>query len=287
MGDHDGRVALVTGGSQGIGLGAATALVRQGSAVVLHGLDLAGAEAAAAGLRRAGGTVVATAGPIDDPATTQAAVQLAHDRFGRLDSLVTAAGIQRYGDVMATTPGLWHEVLAVNLTGVFLATRAAMPLLRTSGAGSVTIVASVQGSATQRGVVAYTTSKGALLALARALAVDEAPYSVRVNSVSPGSIDTPMLRASARRFGDPIGLSDDEVLADWGTAHALGRVGRPDEVGEVIAFVAGRRASFVTGADLRVDGGLLARLAASIPNATSAGPSPDAGPRPTDHRQES
>jgi NAD(P)-dependent dehydrogenase (short-subunit alcohol dehydrogenase family) len=264
-GEHVGRVAVVTGGSQGIGRAVALELARQGSAVVVHGLTLDPAEEVAEEIRRGGGRAAAAAGPIDDPATSEACVATATSEFGRLDTLVTCAGIQRYGDAVATSEKTWDEVFDVNVKGVFLAAHAALPYLRTSPSGSIVIIASVQATATQNQVVAYTASKGALLALTRAMAVDEAEHGVRVNSVSPGSVDTPMLRSSAALFGDGSERSAEAIVANWGTAHPLGRVAKPSEVGEVVSFLASPRAGFVTGADVRVDGGLLARIAAPLP----------------------
>ncbi len=261
------RAALVTGGSTGIGRAAARALARAGTRVVVHGLDPAEArEAAALIAGDTGCEVVGVGGPIQDPQTSADAVTVALERFGRLDVLVTSAGIQRYGDVVSTSAETWDEVLSVNLTGVYHAAHAALPHVRTSGAGAVVIVASVQGTATQPQVAAYTASKGALHALTRAMAVDEAHYGVRVNSVSPGSVDTPMLRASARLLGGDDPHAEQRVIDLWGASHPLGRVGRPDEIGDVIAFLAGEHASFVTGTDVRVDGGLLALLGAPIPH---------------------
>lgn len=265
MSEHDGRVALVTGGSSGIGRGAARELARQGAAVAVHGAGLDEARSVADEIAAAGGRAIAVAGPIQDASTSQAAVDAALRAFGRLDALVTSAGIQRYGDAVDTSEETWEEVMAVNVKGVFLAAHAALPHIRRSDAGSVVIVASVQATASQPSVVAYTASKGALLSLARAMAVDEAAYGVRVNTVSPGSVDTPMLRASAAMHSDGSIEGVEANLALWGTAHALGRVATIDEVGTAIAFLAGPRASFITGDDIRVDGGLLARLAAPLP----------------------
>jgi NAD(P)-dependent dehydrogenase (short-subunit alcohol dehydrogenase family) len=266
MSEHEGRVALVTGGSSGIGRAAALRLAAHGSAVAVHGLEQEEAEQVAREIRGAGGEALAVSGHIADPDVAKAAVATTTASFGRLDTLVTAAGIQRYGDAITTSDEGWDEVFDVNVKGVFLAVRAAAPQLRGSGAGSIVIVASVQGTATQNNVVAYTASKGALHALTRALAVDEAGFGVRVNSISPGSVDTPMLRASAAQFSDGTEQGIETVLRDWGTAHALGRIATAEEVGEVIAFLAGPRAAFVTGADLRVDGGLLSRIAAPLPS---------------------
>lgn len=257
--EHEGRVAIVTGGSSGIGRGIAAALHAQGSAVVVHGRERAEAEATAAEL---GERAIAVWGAIDDPATAQSAVDAALSSFGRIDTLVTSAGIQRYGDVVDTSLATWNEVFAVNVTGVFLAAQAALPHLRRSPAGSIAIISSVQGVATQAQVAAYTASKGALNALARSMAVDEGAFGVRVNSILPGSVDTPMLRASAALFGDDI----EGTLSSWGSAHALGRIGTAEELGEVVSFVTSPRASFMTGGEIRVDGGLLARLAAALPD---------------------
>ena len=265
MSEHSGRVAVVTGGSRGIGKGIALALSKEGSAVVVHGQTQEDAEAATAELTAAGGRAIAAWGPIDDPATCESAVAIALERFGQLDTLVTSAGIQRYGDVVSTSLESWNEVFAVNVTGVYLAAKAALPHLRESPAGSIAIISSVQGVATQDQVAAYTASKGALNALARSMAVDEGKFGVRVNSILPGSVDTPMLRASAELFGGGTAEGTEAMLELWGSGHALGRVGQPRELGEVVSFVTSPRASFVTGAEIRVDGGLLARLAAGLP----------------------
>lgn len=264
--EHSGRVALVTGGSTGIGAGAAVSLARQGAAVAVHGYDAAESEALAASIREQGGRAIGLGGPIQDAATSVAAVEATVEAFGQLDTLVTSAGIQRYGDAVTTTPELWDEVLDVNAKGVFLACRAALPHIRQSPSGSIVIVASVQAFASQSNVVAYTASKGALVSLGRAMALDEAAYGVRVNTVSPGSVDTPMLRASAALWSDGTPEGAEKNLSDWGLMHPLGRVATINEVGDVIAFLAGPSSSFITGTDLRVDGGLLAKVAAVLPH---------------------
>ena len=265
-GEHDGRVALVIGGSGGIGLATALELASQGARVVAHGLDEADTERAAELVREQGSEALAVHGRIDDERTAIDAVERAVAAFGRLDSLVSSVGIQRYGDVTTTTRETWDEVFAINVTGAFLAARHALPHLRESANGSIVIVASVQASAAQANVAAYSASKGALVALARSMAVDEAPFGVRVNSVSPGSVDTPMLRASAAQFSDGSEAGVEATLATWGTSHALGRIATAGEVAAAISFLASPRASFITGVDLRVDGGLLAALPVPLPS---------------------
>ncbi|MEO6115938.1 MAG: SDR family oxidoreductase [Pseudolysinimonas sp.] len=264
-GAHAGKVAVVTGGSQGIGQGIALALARDGAAVVVHGLTLDFVDETVGLIRNAGGRAAGIAGPIQDEETSRRAVALALAEFGRLDTLVTAAGIQRYGDVVSTPTAVWDEVFDVNVRGVYLAAHHALPPIR-EARGTVTIISSVQGVANQNDVAAYAASKGALNALARGMAVDEAAFGVRVNAVLPGSIDTPMLRASASQFSDGSQEGEDAVIRLWGSAHPLGRVGTPAEIGDVVSFLASDAARFVTGAEIRVDGGLLSRLAAPLPS---------------------
>jgi len=264
-GEQEGRVALVTGGSSGIGRGAAKELARQGAAVVVHGLALDEAQLVVQEIRIAGGRAVAASGAIDDPETTISAVEIALSEYGQLDILVTSAGIQRYGTAIDTPIEVWDEVFNVNVKGVFLSCKAALPEIRKSAAGAIAIIASVQASATQANVAAYTSSKGALLSLARAIAVDEGPFGIRVNSISPGTIDTPMLRNTANLLSDGSSAGIQALVDRWGSAHALGRTGTVEELGAVISFVTSPRASFMTGDDIRVDGGLLARLAAATP----------------------
>lgn len=261
---HEGKVVLVTGGSQGIGQGVALTMARRGAAVIVHGLTEDYVEQTVALIRDAGGKATGSFGPIEQEQTSADAVARAIDGYGRLDHLVTAAGIQRYGDAVETPISTWDEVFSVNVRGVFLVARAALPHIRPRR-GTVTVISSVQATATQSNVVAYTASKGALNALCRAMAVDEAEHGVRVNSIAPGSVDTPMLRTSAAEWSDGTEEGVERTIANWGTAHALGRVAEPREIGEAASFLASDAASFITGSELRVDGGLLARIAAPLP----------------------
>jgi NAD(P)-dependent dehydrogenase (short-subunit alcohol dehydrogenase family) len=263
MDEFDGKVAVVTGGSLGIGRAAARRLAEGGAAVVLCGHDDTSVADALAELRGAGLDVEGRRADVASAGEMEALAQLAVERYGGIDVLVNSAGIQRYGTVVDTPEELWDEVLAVNLKGIFLAAKFCIPELRRRGGGAIVNVASVQAFATQRGVAAYAASKGAIVALTKAMAIDHAPDNIRCNGVCPGSVDTPMLRWAADLFKG--GSTIDETVRTWGRAHPLGRVARPEEVAEAITFLASDRSSFITGTQVRVDGGLLAQIAVALP----------------------
>jgi NAD(P)-dependent dehydrogenase (short-subunit alcohol dehydrogenase family) len=249
-----GRTVVVTGGAAGIGRGAVERFVAAGDRVVALDRDAAALAALEAEL----GELVT--GRAVDVADRAALAAIATDA-GPVDALVCAAGVQRYGTVVDTPGSVYDEVMAVNVGGVFFACQAFVPKLPRGG--SVVVVASVQAYAAQKSVAAYSMGKGALLSLVRAMAVDHAEEGIRVNAVCPGSVDTPMLRTSAAQFGG--GRSTDDVVAEWGRSHPLGRVATPGEVAEVIYFLSSPAASFMTGADVKVDGGLTAGLPVVLP----------------------
>lgn len=260
MSEFAGKVALVTG-TTGIGRAIAIRLAAGSAQVVAAGIDeKANADLSSIAEQKALSIVVERC-DVSDPTAVSDLVSIAVRHFGGIDLLVNAAAIHPFGSVLETDPETWNRCMAVNVGGVYLLARAVIPEMKKRGGGSIINLASVQGHACQKGVAAYVASKGAIHSLTRALALDHAADAIRVNSISPGSVATPMLATSARRFSPELPVQ--EVFARFGAAHPLGRVGTPEEVAELAAFVASDRASFCTGGDFVVDGGLLSGIGVS------------------------
>ena len=258
-----GKVAIVTGGALGIGRATARRLAQDGASVVVCGDREEQDEQAAEELRGEKLEVRGLRADVTSSADMGRLVAFTTNVYGRVDVLVNSAGVQRYGTVVQTEEDVWDEVLNVNLKGIYLASRHAIPEMRKRGGGAIVNLSSVQAFASQKGVAAYTASKGGVNALTRAMALDHAQENIRANAVCPGSVDTPMLRWAADLLKG--NKSTEETLKDWGKAHPLGRVATPEEVAEVIAFLASPRARFVTGSEYKVDGGLLAALGVGLP----------------------
>jgi meso-butanediol dehydrogenase/(S,S)-butanediol dehydrogenase/diacetyl reductase len=256
--DFARKIAIVTG-TTGIGKAIARRLGCGGAHVLACGIDAAAnselrREAASANL-----SIEVQHCDVSSAEDAEAAVAKCIQLFGGLDILVNAAAIHPYGTVTEIDLEAWNRCLSVNVTGIFLFARLSIPEMKKRGGGAIVNVASVQGHACQRGVAAYVASKGAILSLTRALALDYADDGIRVNSISPGSVATPMLELAARIFSPELPV--DDVFKRFGEAHPLRRVGTPEEVAELAAFLASSKAGFCTGADYLVDGGLLAGLA--------------------------
>ncbi len=245
----DGKVVVVTGAAMGIGAATASKFIELGASVALLDRDAAELPKTAASLGKAAHPYTCD---VSKSEAVEAAIAAAARDFGGIDVLVSNAGIQRYGTVEATSEQTWDEVLNVNLRGFFLAAKSALPRIVARGGGAIVVVGSVQSIAALGNAAAYVTSKHAVLGLARSLALDYARHNVRVNCVLPGAIDTPMLRWAASLDAQP-----QRVLATCDRMHALGRMGRPEEVANAIAFLASDWASFITGAALLVDGGMM------------------------------
>ena len=255
-GEFDGKVALVTGTS-GIGLGAALKLAREGASVYVCGIDErhnASATEAGAGLK-----FDVDKADVSDEHSVSTWIDRVASREVGIDILVNAAAIQTYGTIETTDVAHWDRVIGTNLRSCYLTSHFAYPHMKKRGGGVIIHVASVQGHANQNSVLAYATTKGAIHALTRAMAVDCAKDNIRVNSISPGSIRTPLLEFAAQKVAGE-GNDIEDTIREFGKAHPIGRVGTVRETGELIAFLVSDRAGFCTGGDYLIDGALTAHL---------------------------
>ncbi|UCI08912.1 SDR family NAD(P)-dependent oxidoreductase [Mesorhizobium sp. B1-1-8] len=258
MKDFDGKVALVTG-TTGIGLASARRLAEGGAAILALGIDESANAAMQAVLHRSGAEALVLTTDVSRSDQVEKAIAAGVERFGGLDIIVNSAAVHPYGTATSTDFETWNRAMSVNIGSIYLTAHFGIPEMIKRGGGGIVNVASVQGFACQQNVAAYATTKGAIHTLTRSLALDYARQGIRVNSVSPGSIRTPILEKAAR--GD--GGSDADVEAAFkrfGEAHPLGRIGEPEEVAELIAFLCSSKASFCTGADYKIDGGLTAGI---------------------------
>jgi NAD(P)-dependent dehydrogenase (short-subunit alcohol dehydrogenase family) len=245
-----GKVALITGAASGIGRVSVAMFAEAGALVVASDRD-------EAGLAELGDGVLRVRADVTSGADVDALVAAALEAHGRIDVLLTSAGLGTIADepqeVPDTPDDIWNRTLDVNLTGTFRMARAVVPAMAAGGGGSIVTFASVLGLAGLPGAVAYSASKGAVLAITRTLAVEGAPHGIRANALAPGFIETPMVTDYLPKLEDP-----EQSRLDLEAAHPLGRLGQPEEVAAAALWLASDAASFVTGAVLAVDGGYLA-----------------------------
>jgi NAD(P)-dependent dehydrogenase (short-subunit alcohol dehydrogenase family) len=248
----DGRVAVVTGGGGGIGGAICERFARVGASVACLDQDLSRAQAVADRIAAAGGRALPLACDVASKESIAAAVRATSDALGAPTVLVnTAAYLDRSGTVLEIELEEWERVHRVNLTGAYLMSRAVLPPMIAAGGGAVIHVSSMYGWVGGIRRVSYTSTKGALLQLARSMAVDHAQDGVRVNTISPGAIQTERVA----RHHDGM---TDEARAQWVAKYPMQRFGLPDEVATAALFLASDASSFVTGTDVKVDGGYCA-----------------------------
>jgi meso-butanediol dehydrogenase/(S,S)-butanediol dehydrogenase/diacetyl reductase len=257
MKDFAGKVAVVTG-TTGIGRAIALRFAAGDAQVVACGIETSANEELTRDATKLGLTLQVENCDVTNLDQVRAVIMKTVTRVGGLDIIVNAAAIHPFGTVVETDLATWNRCMMVNVGSIYLLAHLGIPEMKKRGGGSIINLASVQGYACQRGVVAYATSKGAIHSLTRALALDHAADNIRVNSISPGSIRTPMLARSAAHFSPDV--PTEEAFERFGAAHPLGRIGTPEEVAELAAFLASDKAGFCTGGDYLVDGGLLAGI---------------------------
>ncbi len=242
--DLSGTVAVVTGAGGGIGAGVAVRFAAAGGAVVVHHRASGGrAAAVVAGIVERGGRAVAARADVTDPDECAALMGVAVECFGRLDAVVAAAGVQPVADLSGMGTAEWRQVVDTNLTGSFATVQAAAAVMR--GGGSITLVASVEGSRPARGHAHYAASKAGVIMLARSAALEYGAAGIRVNTVSPGLVDR-----------DGLDVDWPSGVAAWRGAAPLGRLGTASEIGDACVFLASPMARWITGHDLVVDGGM-------------------------------
>lgn len=252
-----GKVVLVTGAANGLGRASAVAFAGEGARVAVVDSNKEGGRETVNLITRAGGQALFHQCDVTDGTDVERAVGETVRAFGGIDILHNNAGIARYGTVVDMSLTDWCLVLNTNLTASFLTCKYVIPEMRKRGGGAIVNTASAQAFASQKTVAAYAASKAGIVSFTRTVALDHAEEGIRCNCVAPGSIHTPMLDDAARTFApdDPT-----RALNEWGRLHPIGRVGRADEVAKPVLFLAGDEASFITGACVNIDGGLLASL---------------------------
>ncbi|MEO8248325.1 MAG: glucose 1-dehydrogenase [Burkholderiales bacterium] len=245
------KVALVTGASSGIGRAIALMFARESAKVVVSDVDRDKGEQTATLVRESGGEALFVACDVSQPADVEALVKRAVEKFGRLDVACNNAGIGGPSAPTAEYPlDGWEQVIGINLSGVFYGMKYQIAQMLKCGGGSIVNVASILGAVGFAGAPAYTAAKHGVVGLTQTAALEYSAHGVRINAVGPGFIHTPMIE----RFEE-----DAATNAMLVAAHPMGRLGKPEEVAELVVWLASDRASFVSGAYYPVDGGYLAR----------------------------
>jgi NAD(P)-dependent dehydrogenase (short-subunit alcohol dehydrogenase family) len=251
----DGKVAVVTGAGSGLGRGSALALARAGASVVMNDVDAGGLRESEAAILAAGGIAVAQVGDVRRTADVVALVARAVTEFGGLDVMHANAGVERYVELEHTDEEDMDLLLDVDLKGALLCAQHAISAMRRRGGGSIVFTSSVQATHSLPGCVVYAAAKAGVIAAARTLALEVGGDGIRVNAISPGTIDTPML---TRDLADMDVAGAEEFLGSVQAANALGRIGRPDEIGDLVVYLASDRSSYITAANIVIDGGFTA-----------------------------
>jgi len=246
-----GKTAIVTGAGSGIGRATARLFAQEGAAVVIIDWNGQAGASSADAIREAGGEALFCEADVSRPADVQRFVTIARERYGGIDVLVNNAAVQVLAQLVETTEEDWDRVHSVNLKGVFLGCKYVIPEMVKRGGGSIVNLSSVLGFVGDPDLAAYCAAKGGVLALTKAAALTYGPQGIRVNSICPGDVDTPLVQHYFSKDPDPARLR-----AEVSSKYALRRIAAPEEVAEAALFLASSASSFITGSTIVVDGGL-------------------------------
>jgi NAD(P)-dependent dehydrogenase (short-subunit alcohol dehydrogenase family) len=248
----EGMVAIVTGAASGLGRASALAMARSGARVVLSDVDAPGLDQSVSLIAAEGFSSDARLADVRVRAEMFRLVEEVESIHGGLDVMHANAGVERYEALETMAEGDLDLLLDVDLKGALLCAQAAIPAMKKRGGGSIIFTSSIQATHSLPGCVVYAAAKAGLIAAARTLALEVGAANIRVNAISPGTIDTPMLHRDLADLGVP---EQEDVLRRVSEANTLRRIGRPDEVGEAIVFLASNRSSYITATNLVIDGG--------------------------------
>jgi NAD(P)-dependent dehydrogenase (short-subunit alcohol dehydrogenase family) len=244
------RVAIVTGGASGIGAASARLFAAEGARLALVDQDEVGLGQVAADIEAAGGSAIIIPADVSSDAEARTGVDRVIEKWGRVDVLLTAAGMSTGGTVDAIEEAAWDRTFAVNVKGTYLWIHYAIKSMIENRSGAIVTIGSQLAQSSPGKNAAYIASKGAIASFTKTMAVDHAAQGIRVNALMPGVIDTPMPAQSLKRYADP-----EAMKAFWKHRHPMGRIGKPEEVARAALFLASDDSSFVTGTLLFVDGG--------------------------------
>ena len=261
--DLSGKVVIVTGGAKGIGEGCVQKFLDSNAIVISFDLDDSSLAIQESKYANSESSFSSHVVDVSNEAQVEDAVTKVLASHGRIDGLINCAGIQTYGSVTDTTEEIWDRTFNVNVKSMFLTAKHVAPTMIAQKTGSIVNISSVQSLMSQKTVVAYAASKGAINALTRASAIDLAISNVRVNAILPGSVDTPMLRTSADMHRGEKSI--EEVLSDWGAGHPLGRIAKSSEIGDLAVFLVSNESAFITGQSIVIDGGLSIQVPVILP----------------------
>lgn len=262
MGIHDGKVVIVTGGALGIGGGASRGFAEEGARVIVADIDPDAGHGAVDEIKADGGDAAFVQADFSVSADPKRVVDQAVAIYGGLDFVFNNVGIQpktSYTNAEDTTEDIWDAILSINLKSYWLMSKYAIPAMRKRGGGVIVNNASVQGQQSAPLVTAYAASKGGVLSLTRQMSLDYARQNIRVLAVCPGSIDTPLMRDAISGDSGEVPGDMEAAIDDAGARSPIGRIGRPEDIANVVVFLCSDRASFMTGEFVNVDGGVMAQ----------------------------